>query len=158
MVILKNSPNFQYVHIFTIQTAQHLEFVKPQVRITLPRRALQNYVILLKKKKILSDANSVLKNKLGELITSLEGARSHLVCSKKVHFTSTFSASILQASIFLVFLLSVYQSLIQYHSYFSYTNKDGEGKENDPSSDSHKLHTDFKIDFDGNTIQKSMEN
>lgn len=42
--------------------------------------------------------------------------------------------------------------------YFSYTNRDDEGEEHDPGSDSNKLCTDFKIDFEGNTIQKTIEN
>lgn len=83
MVILKNSPHFYYIHLFTRQTLQHLEFIKPQVRTTLPRRTLQKYVIWHFKKTKLSDANTILKNRLGGLITSLEGARSHPLCSKK---------------------------------------------------------------------------
>jgi len=38
-----------------------------------------------------------------------------------------------------------------------YIYKGGEGKGNDPDIDSHKLRASFKKDFEGNTIEKSME-
>lgn len=136
----------------------HLEIIKPQVITTLPRRTLQKYVIWLKNAW---DAHPILKNRLGELITSLGCARSHSLCSKNVHFTLTPLSFNFAAANFpcIPSLTASKPHLISFiFLVHKYIYKGGEGKGNDPDSDSQKLCADFKKDFKGNTIQKSTEN